>query len=494
MNIPNIYIKVETIALHIIDQRNLIDISVDQVKIFCGGTLLEHSSALAECLHWKPSIPLCYTCVQSIPVDRLFLDFAVCNTVAEALQYICEVAAAATEDVFPFAMRDASSKILLHHACMRFRDPLIVQSLIEVGSEVNAIDNDGFSPIFYAKSVGVVQELLRSKADPNIMGSCHTTPLHFAVSGEIVDILISNGCVLNSSQHLDKSLSRRKITPLHCARNGDVVRRLIHHNADVNAVTESGKTPLHFAVSVEVAETLIAAKADVTVRDANGNNALHLASSAALARFLIRSGLKVETLDFYRIENTQPFEIAIALYESGIGYPAPDHVKRHSVSDKNGDPCFQHNWRSNIMRFDGELASAGLCRGSAFVAAFGHDCRTPCSLSAPIVSMQCWRMLGAYYRMVADDDEVFASTGSRAVSDCSSLVDVSHRQRAIFTPGVHLLRCVAAAGLAGFLVIRLGLLDVKLRKCFPQSVLRRSGSSALAVSLYYSTSRVDEKN
>jgi len=206
----------------------------------------------------------------------LFLDFASCGTAEAALRAIADTAAAASEfpNCFPFALRDAQLKTPLHYACMRFPDAAVARALIEARADVSAIDSDGFSPLFYGSSAAVIVELLRAgagrfchtqlhyieplmiAADPALVSS-RETPLHHAASGDIVDVLVAHVCAVMKNI-------------LFYAHNGDVMRRLIHHNADVNARTDAGKTPLHFVADVDTAEALLAARADVTACDLRG--------------------------------------------------------------------------------------------------------------------------------------------------------------------------------------------------------------------------------
>ena len=246
-------ITVGTLVSRILEHNKPSGITAGQVKIICGGELLKHSSTLAN-YRWNTSIPIFYSYPQPL-VTPSFLDFSACQTVPEALQAIADAAASAAGPFCPFATRDSSFQTPLHHACMRFKDAAVVRSLIAFGSDINALDYDGFSPLFCAQSLEVVQELLQAKADPSIVVKGQT-PLHRAVSGDIVDILIAHGCVLNNKLNANPSTNAKlsSFTPLHCAasRNADVVLRLIHHKADVNARESSGKTPLHFAINVDV--------------------------------------------------------------------------------------------------------------------------------------------------------------------------------------------------------------------------------------------------
>lgn len=497
-------ITVETLVSTILQHNKPSGISADQVKIICGGELLNHSSTLANC-RWNPSIPISYTYPLPL-VTPSFLDFSACQTVPQALQAIIDTAASTTGPYCPFSTRDSLFQTPLHHACMRFKDAAVVRSLIAVGSDVNALDFDGFSPLFCAQSVEVVQELFQAKADPSIVVKGQT-PLHRAVCGDIVDVLIANGCVLTNK--LDANpLTKTKLssfTPLHCAasRNADVVLRLIHHKADVNARESSGKTPLHFAVNVDVAESLLSAKAEIDVRDARGYTALHYAHSAALARWCLRQGLRADADSSEipsPIETVLEFETAVVLYEAGASYQQQFFQLDFGLQKGSEVSATRVKRYGEFQRFNAELALTGLCRGAAFAAAFGRRALYSTTSHPPVVSQLCLNILCP---SDAGLPNVFACTGDLfrpednqgepgfAVSDVSAQHKgrFNNTRRSFATLRIsngHLLRCTAASGMAGFVARRLfeKSYGIRMPLFLPKCVLNHAASSVLAQALH----------
>lgn len=87
----------------------------------------------------------------------------------------------------------------------------------------------------------------------------------------------------------------------------EVAKSLIEAGADVNAVNENGQTPLYCAVlkgDFEVAKLLIEARADVNAIDKNALNPLYYArydNDFEIAKLLIEAGADVNAIDYYQL-------------------------------------------------------------------------------------------------------------------------------------------------------------------------------------------------
>jgi cytohesin len=201
------------------------------------------------------------------------------------------------------------------HDAARDGDLAGVQELLDAGADVNAKDNDGWTPLHIAASKNhreIVELLIAKGADVNAAGESSSvfiwqggfTPLHYAaVNGhkEIVELLISKGADVNAKA--DNGLTPRdwaikrthtkiadllrthggKTSSIHFGvGDGDLagVQALLDAGVDVNAKDENGQTPLHHAVRYdhkEIAELLIDKGADVNAKDNSGNTPLDLA-------------------------------------------------------------------------------------------------------------------------------------------------------------------------------------------------------------------------
>ena len=150
-----------------------------------------------------------------------------------------------------------------------------VNELIAGGAEVNAINEDGETPLHVAAEMGdivAIQQLITAKADVNAKDKYGKRALHLASLGghtEIVESLIAAGADVNI---VDGSGQ----TPLHMAASNDhtkTVESLIAAGADINAKDIMEKTPLHWAVlclRAKALAVLIAKGADINAKDNKG--------------------------------------------------------------------------------------------------------------------------------------------------------------------------------------------------------------------------------
>ena len=136
-------------------------------------------------------------------------------------------------------------------------------------------------PIHVAARVGDlagVQAELDKGVDVNVKDRFGFTPLHFAATKEIAELLINEGADVNAK---DKGW-----TPLyHAAWRGhkEVAELLIAKGADVNMKDVEGVTPLHLAADrghTEVVELLITKGADVNAKDDEGETPLDQAGTS----------------------------------------------------------------------------------------------------------------------------------------------------------------------------------------------------------------------
>ena len=128
-----------------------------------------------------------------------------------------------------------------------------VKAIIEHGADVNAMNNRGQTPLWFACCDGqkdLVMLLLDRGADPNIHDKNEDSCLHAAIHG-------------------------------HCSM--ETVQAIIDHGAQVNAVNKDGATPLLFACSTAQANAvnlLLNTKADPNIAYADGDTSLHAAIAA----------------------------------------------------------------------------------------------------------------------------------------------------------------------------------------------------------------------
>jgi beta-lactamase regulating signal transducer with metallopeptidase domain/ankyrin repeat protein len=130
-----------------------------------------------------------------------------------------------------------------------------VKSLIAVGANVNAADNEGTTTLIFAivsDHRDVVELLLAKGADINAKDKRDCAPMIHAVWNrnlDIINLLLDNRADVNTTKTAFDAPGVS--TPLHEAiYNGslDIVRLLIDDGADINAIGEFGRTPLQNAI------------------------------------------------------------------------------------------------------------------------------------------------------------------------------------------------------------------------------------------------------
>ncbi|GFR47519.1 hypothetical protein Agub_g9237 [Astrephomene gubernaculifera] len=176
----------------------------------------------------------------------------------------------------------------LSSADSRHSDTSHVQQLINHGADVNAPDNNGWTPLHTAAYHGqeeIVRILLAANADVNARNKTEETPLHLAAKwpqDRVIEALLAGGADLTAR-------NKRGRTPAHVAcifNRHAILERLLSAGADVNALDNENQTPLHLAVrnncpvEPELVKTLIRHEADVTAKDTKGHTPLHFLPNA----------------------------------------------------------------------------------------------------------------------------------------------------------------------------------------------------------------------
>ncbi len=157
-----------------------------------------------------------------------------------------------------------------------------VELLINAGADIDAKDDDDWTPLHSAAAYGNVnclEALLANGAGVNAEEKNDYSPLHIAaLNGKIncLEVLLANGADANAEDEDDW-------TPLHHAAyygNVDSLEVLLANQSDFNARNNKQCTPLHIiglspegskAQKERCAEMLISAGADVDAKDEDGD-------------------------------------------------------------------------------------------------------------------------------------------------------------------------------------------------------------------------------
>jgi ankyrin repeat protein len=143
------------------------------------------------------------------------------------------------------------------HSAAYYGDLRMVQVLLEFNADVNAREQDGYTPLHYlsidlnsgpkhSQLHNVSRVLLEHGADVNVRDNYLSTALHIAaVEGriEVVRVLLEHGADVDARRDDDS-------TALHLAAGEgtfEVVRVLLEHGASVGAEDKNGETPSQWA-------------------------------------------------------------------------------------------------------------------------------------------------------------------------------------------------------------------------------------------------------
>jgi ankyrin repeat protein len=266
-----------------------------------------------------------------------------------------------------FVAKGADISSLHMAACVG--DLARVESFVEEGAGVDAKDELGWTPLYWAASTGqeeVAKFLIANGANVNVGANNNRTSLHQAAQAgwqklaelfisegaevdvkdkrgdtplyravlaghrAVVDLLIAKGANVNEK-------NRNGQTPLYRAvqrGHKDVVEVLIAKGADINAkVTNLSQTFLHIAVvggRKDIAALLIAKGIDVNSKNVNGQTPLHLSvrqGSRDIAELLIANGADMNVKNRW---NRTPLDLATDRGHTEI----VELLKKHAVDIK----------------------------------------------------------------------------------------------------------------------------------------------------------------
>ncbi|CAG7730654.1 unnamed protein product [Allacma fusca] len=158
-----------------------------------------------------------------------------------------------------------------------------VKMLLEYGANVNIPYKDSF-PIHLAiksKSDCSVKEILQKNKDQLLLKDLKDggTPLHWAQTTDIIDLLLELGCDPNIVDNHGRSALHNAV------RRGDLKSTLLLlcHECHPDLKDEDGDTPLHVAArlcSRHIIQALIVFRADINLKNKHGHTARHLICSS----------------------------------------------------------------------------------------------------------------------------------------------------------------------------------------------------------------------
>jgi ankyrin len=208
---------------------------------------------------------------------RAELDFSYGMPQETVLSHAAQVAdllIAAGQNLEP----SGDNKATLLHRAAWWGNRKAVEGLIELGADLNAVDERGGTPLHAALQSGCTRYW-------DVLSGPHW---------DVLRLLIEHGANVNAGNN-------EKMTALHGAAGSghtEAIKLLLDHGANVDATTREKVTPLHCAAGgghTEEMELLITRGADPNAQDDGGGTALLLLLSR---HALLRDGAKRPAKDF----------------------------------------------------------------------------------------------------------------------------------------------------------------------------------------------------
>jgi ankyrin repeat protein len=145
------------------------------------------------------------------------------------------------------------------------------------------------TPLHWATTKEMAELLIANKADVNAKARGGFTPLHFSVKA-LVGYLIRN-------TKSEIRATSEKMDDLEGQAYPGVTEALLAHGVSVDVSDDAGSTPLMLAANKEVAEILIAHGAAVDAHDKHARTALFTVSSAEVTEYLLSLNLDLNARD-----------------------------------------------------------------------------------------------------------------------------------------------------------------------------------------------------
>ncbi len=175
------------------------------------------------------------------------------------------------------------------HKAVKEVDEKEVHTLVEMGLDINAVDQEGKTPLHYAAKIGrysLVKYLVDHGADVHMKDKARKTPLVYAIEKNRIKVIVFLTKVVNKveASHTINGL-------FDSARRGNMNAMayfLEYH--DINTLDEDGKTALHIASEAgqyEIVSFLIDSGADKNILDDDGRDALNYAKLSGYKKIIL---------------------------------------------------------------------------------------------------------------------------------------------------------------------------------------------------------------
>lgn len=231
---------------------------------------------------------------------------------------------------------------VLHVALLNGTSVDVLRVLLDAGADVHARAGGlGVEHLAAQQDTPVLRLILERGGNPTAASESRLTPLHYAVSGDNVRLLLRVAAARRVQLDVNTAAGGSADTPLHRAHNASVAQALLQAGADPAARNAYGATPLHTAAEearLDVLNVLLDALAlsdgDINPPDDFGRSPLHVSDNVQTTRLLLAAGALYNLVAtrggtplHYAVIDRQPAKLG-ALLSAGADPNVPDELGR----------------------------------------------------------------------------------------------------------------------------------------------------------------------
>ncbi|KAL4711460.1 hypothetical protein ACJJTC_005584 [Scirpophaga incertulas] len=213
-------------------------------------------------------------------------------------------------------VKDSDGNTVFHYAAASNKEIINVLAG-KAAASLNVFNKQGYTPLHMAclaNAPDCVRALLLAGADVNLTAAKRSTS---TIPGIVGDLLLDNRPKLYQQD------MKYGGTPLHWAVSREVIEALVDKNCDINALNFDGRTALHIMVlrgRLDCTIALLSRGAEQSLGDKDGNTPLHLAvkqSSVHIVQALVVFGanLEAKNKEGYTARHCVPTEMSNSVYD-----------------------------------------------------------------------------------------------------------------------------------------------------------------------------------
>ena len=300
----------------------------------------------------------------------------------------------------------------------------LAQRILEQnGNLLHARNKLGQTPLHFAVShddFAVVKIFLEEGSDPNAKDDSRgDTPLHYAKSAKLAELLIKKGGDPNARNF-------KGITPMHVSRNGGIVKVFAKNGGDLNAMDDEGNTPLDFArvdpINLKRVEALLLLGAYPNNRSPDGEEANNQRKEA-------EGQTQIEQQERNKTQNTEQPDYLKNLNELAREQDSNPIIGRVQEMQQLTYALKRKGMKGTVLVGEAGVGKTALVKGLAYLLA--HD-KLPELAGREVFSLDVGSMWG-------HEDSKWVGQLHKRVNDALKFIAAAPEKRILFIDEVHQL-------------------------------------------------------